>query len=71
MLCPARHRVDRLSIDVLKAVDTADVGNFGVPVSVYGDGNCLFRTTALLMSGDRKKWQEYRVQTALELKRNC
>ena len=71
MFSPARYRVDHLSIDVLKAVDTADAANFGVPVSVYGIGNCVFRTIALLMSGDEEKWHEYRVRTALELERNC
>ncbi len=69
-LCPAGYRVDRLSVDVLRAVDTVDAGSAGVPIGVYGDGNCLFRTIALLMSGEEESWPEYRVRTALELEKN-
>ena len=41
---------DRLSLDVFKAVDSVD--RTGVPVMVYGDGNCLFRSVSLLITGD-------------------
>ena len=48
------HAVDKLSASIIEAgaVKTSDM-----PVPVYGDGNCLFRSVAFSMLGTSdKKW---------------
>ena len=62
------HAVDELSASIIEA---GAVKTSGMPVPVYGDGNCLFRSVAFSMLGSELPWCELRVRTALEIELNA
>ena len=42
-----------------------------VPLSVYGDGNCLFRAVSLVATGDKQKHGQFRKHVMKELQDNA
>ena len=53
--------------EVAESLYPCDADQNLVPVAVYGDGNCLFRSASLLLDGDQRRHLELRLRTAAEL----
>ena len=46
------------TFEVAESLYPCDADQNLVPVAVYGDGNCLFRSASLLLDGDQRRHLE-------------